>query len=98
MGEVIGIDSAKEGADGTGRTLTGPAMCTHCRHKWQAVTPVGYPDNLECPECGQYKGIVGAPVVPQEFWVCHCGSDLFYLTPTGASCRACGMVSNEWAE
>lgn len=22
MGEVIGIDSAKEGADGTGRTLT----------------------------------------------------------------------------
>jgi hypothetical protein len=97
MTNVIGFDLAK-GKDKTEFTLIGPAVCTNCKHQWQAVTPVGHHDNLKCPECSLFMGIVGAPVVPEKFWLCRCGSDLFYLTPSGAGCRSCGLVSSEWAE
>jgi len=30
-------------------------------------------------------------------WVCNCGSVLFFLTPEGAKCQKCGIVSNDWA-
>ena len=78
--------------------LSGPAICTHCSNKWTAVAPVGHHDNLECSGCGLFMGIIGAPVVPREFWVCDCESELFYLTKAGAACRKCGLVSSAWAE
>ena len=98
MSNIIGIDHAKKGSDKTVCTLTGPAICTHCKNEWTAVTPAGNHDNLECSECGLFMGVFGAPVVPHEFWRCDCGSRLFYLTKNGASCRTCGLVSSEWAE
>ena len=98
MSNVIGFDIAEKGGDRTMYTLTGPAICTHCSHKWTAVTPVGHYDNLECSGCGLFMGIIGAPVVPRDFWVCTCGSELFYLTTAGAACRTCGLVSSSWVE
>ena len=98
MSVVIGIDWAKKGDEKTVYTITGPAICTHCSHKWTAVTPVGNHDDLECSACGLFMGIFGAPVIPREFWVCGCGSDLFYLTKAGAACRLCGLVSSAWVE
>jgi hypothetical protein len=98
MGEVVSFDKAKEGGDETIYTLTGPAICTHCKHQWQCVTPAGSHDSLECPECSLHMGVVGAPVVPREFWECDCGSDLFYLTQDGAMCRTCGLVAVGWVE
>ena len=98
MSNVIDFDAAKKGSEKTVCTLTGPAICTHCKHEWTAVTPVGNHDNLECYACGLFMGIIGAPVVPREVWVCDCGSELFCLTKAGAACRACGLVSSAWAE
>ena len=91
MGEVVSIDSQKP-------HLSGPAICTHCKHEWQAVAPVGNHTNLQCPECGLHHGIVGAPVVPPEWWECRCGGELFYLTRQGAQCRACGIISQGWVD
>lgn len=31
-------------------------------------------------------------------WRCECGSILFFLTPNGAKCKKCGVISNDWAE
>lgn len=35
--------------------VSGPVVCTRCRHKWVAVRPVGA-DLLECPACGVNRG------------------------------------------
>lgn len=35
--------------------ISGPVVCTRCRHKWTAVRPVGT-DLLECPVCGASRG------------------------------------------
>lgn len=35
--------------------LSGPVICTRCRHKWIAVRPIGT-DLLECPSCGANRG------------------------------------------
>ena len=35
--------------------ISGPVICTRCRHKWIAVRPVGT-DLLECPVCGASRG------------------------------------------
>lgn len=92
MGDVIDFR-------GGGASLEGPAFCTRCEHRWQAVVPVGgVTDRLECPECRLWFGVLGAPVVPDWYWLCNCGSPLFYLTYQGARCRACGLISTDWAD
>ena len=35
--------------------LCGPAYCVDCRHKWEAVAPIGM-TVMTCPNCGQNKG------------------------------------------
>lgn len=35
--------------------ISGPVVCTRCRHKWVAVRPVGV-DLLECSACGASLG------------------------------------------
>lgn len=79
----------------------GEAICTHCRHKWHAVAPVGV-THFECPSCGTMKGTMRHPVghaPPHMVWVCKCGSDLFMLLSAGAPmCINCGSRANTWAE
>lgn len=76
MGEVV-----KFGKDDTREpTMTGPAKCVSCKHKWAAVSPIGVTTDLECPNCGAMKGIRETLVsVPDgsELWTCNCGCDAF---------------------
>lgn len=91
MGDVVDLNCQKP-------HLNGPAICTNCKHEWQAETPVGDHTNLKCPECGLHVGIIGAPVIPSEWWECVCGGELFYLTREGARCRTCGLISTDWVD
>jgi Zn finger protein HypA/HybF involved in hydrogenase expression len=72
--------------------LSGPAKCMSCNHEWQAVAPIGT-EWLECPECHLEKGRLAYPVQRYGLeWKCHCGNDLFRMTPDGCYCPNCG----EW--
>lgn len=35
---------------------TGEVVCTHCKHRWQAVAPEEVHE-FECPSCGMHKGV-----------------------------------------
>lgn len=73
--------------------LRGKARCLHCRHEWQAVTPVGKVAGLECPECNLSKGVMVGLVGPADeelIWKCECGCKVFYLTPGTVNCLNCG--------
>ena len=76
--------------------LSGPARCMACKHEWDAVSPVGVFDFLECPSCGAAKGVRTTLVVPDEVFRCTCGSDLYYLSPKGARCCNCGVMAEGW--
>lgn len=76
--------------------LSGQAVCPKCDHQWVAVAPVGVV-NLECPSCHLIHGVFKAAVVPETAWKCNCGNQLFFLTPGGAMCRGCGLISSDWA-
>ena len=79
--------------------LSGPAICTDCKHEWQAVRIVQRDaELLECPSCRKFFGVKRGPQVPETMWRCKCESNLFYLTPDGPQCRSCGNVSLEWCE
>jgi exosome complex RNA-binding protein Csl4 len=75
----------------TESTVTGKAVCVNCRYEWTAVAPTGV-DWLECPECHLMKGRFFYDCVREdkEHWYCHCGNDLFYMTPDGMYCPNCG--------
>ena len=75
--------------------LRGLARCLHCAHTWEAVTPEGIILGLECTACGLYKGVLQGLTEPEygRRWVCHCGSDLFYLLPHGCQCLLCGVIA-----
>lgn len=79
---------------GQGPHGTGLARCLGCRHEWRAVVEVGT-TQLECPSCGAWKGIFLGEYVPEEFWLCGCGCDLFYITTDGSCCPNCG-IRTEW--
>jgi hypothetical protein len=84
--------------DGTDEPhLAGPAFCGACHHEWSAVAPHGV-THLECPKCKRYWGALKHAVEPDQTWRCNCGEELFWLTPTGAMCRRCGVRSNDWAD
>lgn len=71
--------------------VSGPAICTKCRHEWVYVAEKSAErDTLECPSCGLYYGVLAAPFIPETVWECDCGSQLYYCTPEGFMCRGCG--------
>jgi hypothetical protein len=86
---------AKDGGDGP--HLEGEAICGACHHEWRAVSPTGTV-SLECPKCNRMWGTFKHQVEPETAWHCKCGEWLFWLTPTGAMCRRCGIRSNDWAD
>ena len=94
MSEVIPF-KAKERTDADGPHCEGQAFCGACGHEWVAVAPIGVV-HLDCPECGRRWGLFKNAVEPSVAWKCKCGEALFFLTPVGAMCRHCGIVSNDW--
>lgn len=88
MSNVVDLDSYRK------RTwLSGPVLCTACRHEWVGVFPEESRDVVECPECGRCKGVLKFPVVPEVAYVCNsCDGVLFYITPEGCTCRECGTL------
>lgn len=98
MSKVIKFPSAVESEEPDEPHLAGQAICGACGHEWEAVARVGA-DHLDCPNCGRLWGVFKNIVCPPQFyWRCKCGESLFWLTPTGAMCRRCGVISSEWAE
>jgi Zn finger protein HypA/HybF involved in hydrogenase expression len=84
--------SPTEPSDDATPHATGQAICLHCQHSWVAIAPVGTID-LECPECKLPKGAFNYACVPPDdvkVWECHCGNQLFYITPEGHWCPNCG--------
>lgn len=73
--------------------MTGQAICLHCKKEWQAVAEVGV-TQLECPECGLYKGVYRTLTIPVDkpLWQCQCGCHMFYITESHAYCGLCGIA------
>lgn len=100
MGDVVDLKIVTKNDDAEGGDephLEGPAFCGACHHEWQAAVPHGT-TLLECPKCSRWWGALKHAIEPKESWRCNCGEALFWLTPTGAMCRRCGLRSNRWAE
>lgn len=87
-GVVVDINSRKRVP-----TITGPVVCLHCKHMWEAVSPPGVFTDLECPKCelhkGVRKGLITVPVGAIR-WQCDCGCDAFILLEAYAVCIVCG--------
>lgn len=75
--------------------LSGEAICACCRHKWIAVAPVGTKE-LECPECGTFKGLFVNQVAPRSeyLWECNCGCQIFFILKEGIQCYQCGDIQS----
>jgi hypothetical protein len=86
-----------EGAvDGDGPHIAGLAVCTACKAEWAAVAPAGTVW-LECGDCGTERATWKyhcEPTEGEKIWMCNCESFLFYCTPTGVFCYACGAEQN----
>lgn len=85
MGEVVELSEYRPK-----RWLSGTMLCTVCKYEWDGVCPAGRKDGMDCPLCGVAKAVLKFPVVPQSYWMCGCGGELFYITPDGVCCRECG--------
>jgi len=70
--------------------LSGNAKCLACDYKWVAVAPIGTVD-LECPECGTWKGVYTGLTAPDTVWQCDCGNQHFYISQEDAMCSRCGL-------
>lgn len=86
MGEVVDIDALRP-------HMTGPVVCLSCKKKWVAVALVGSLD-LECPDCGLFKGVWEGVVRPKEWWQCKCGCCHFFVNIDGCHCAHCGVVQS----
>lgn len=82
--------------------LAGPYICLGCKHRWEAVRPIGASLHLECPECHVF---MTAPVGPIEragqHWHCDCDRDanvFAYSSEWGMYCILCGTSHNPLAE
>lgn len=73
MGKVIDICAG-------GDHLSGEAKCMNCDNTWQAVSPVGRFDELQCPVCNTMKGVMSYGCVPEVYWECDCGCHLFSIS------------------
>ncbi len=96
MSNVVAFPRKEEGVH-----LEGPAKCLACGHEWNAVSPVGVVNDLECPACGIRRGARTGTLTPHDeiIWRCNCGNDYFLLTPVGAPmCANCGVRATDWAE
>lgn len=93
-----GGDDGSDDGRSDGPHLSGEFVCGACLHEWTGVTAVGSAGHCECPRCHRWWGSAKHMVVPETFWRCTCGETQFWLTPTGAMCRRCGVRSNDWAE
>lgn len=72
--------------------LAGQAECGACGHKWEAVCPAGV-TRFDCPRCDRFWGVMRHAVEPLTAWRCHCGEQLFWITPKGCMCRRCGVLA-----
>ena len=92
MGEILAFRARQ--APETFR-LRGPARCMHCQHEWEAVSPEGVIDCLECPACRLPTGVRKGMCEPEKGvrWVCTCGCDLFYILVHGCQCLMCGLLA-----
>lgn len=87
MGDIVGFPEK------TDPFIEGKAICSHCRHEWEACAPAGTID-LECPECGGVKGLFKHPMGPgdgNERWECNCGCQIFMILPRSILCYECGI-------
>lgn len=96
-GEIVDFAAKREEREAEIPHLAGPAFCSACKHEWMAVAPIGTVEGLECPKCSRIFGAFKHEVAPKMAWQCNCGNILFWLTPEGAMCRKCGIVSHDWA-
>jgi len=96
MSNIVSLRPAKHG-EGDGPHLSGDFVCGACDHEWTGVAPVGI-THAECPKCHRFWGSAKHAVEPKQSWRCNCGEFLFWLTPNGAMCRRCGVISCDWAE
>lgn len=73
-------------------TAAGQAFCMACNHEWVCVAEVGT-HRLECPDCHRMTGMFKFEFAPPDdmlVMTCECGSQLFYMTPSGMLCPSCG--------
>jgi len=54
--------------DGQRPHVSGPVVCTRCRHNWVAVRPVDT-EMLECPVCGAYRGASFATMLYKPYLI-----------------------------
>jgi len=88
---VISLQAARE--DRTPH-LSGMVRCLACRVKWAAVAPAGTVW-MECPACSLERGrFIESARKAGAHWYCHCGCDLFHVTPNGYYCPNCGSGGN----
>ena len=85
LDNVVHADFSRKG------WVSGTARCVGCKHEWIAVVETGTTE-LECPECGAWKGVLLGTYLPAERWECGCECDLFRITRTGATCINCGTT------
>jgi len=91
-GKIVKLSDAKPDPH-----LVGKAKCLSCGKKWMAVSPVGVVEGLECPKCHLPKGVMVNLCGAEEgslVWTCHCGCDVFFLTPLFARCLGCGTAQS----
>lgn len=92
---MSGTVIAFPGKDDETPWINGKARCIGCGHEWQAVTPAGKPQGLECPECHALKGVIrGMAIAEGEIFICDCGNDLYFIYRNGMLCANCGV----WAK
>lgn len=77
--------------------LSGECFCGACGHEFVGVMPVGL-THIDCPKCKRIWGAMKHVVEPSETWACNCGERMFWLTPKGAMCRKCGIITTDWAD
>lgn len=93
-GNVVDIREAKG-------HIFGPMVCTGCEHEWDAYRDIGE-TTLTCPACQRELGLPKGEALPEVYWECHCGSNLFFITEYGPTCRMCGVIPScaqeDWDE
>jgi len=77
--------------------MEGPAFCVVCKHKWTSLRPTGTVE-LECPICERMTGVAYGLIDYDEptRWTCHCGNDLFRVTPDRTYCPCCGKTQKDF--
>ena len=88
MGTVTNIEEFRPHIDGK-------AVCLQCGHRWHAIAPVGTVE-LECTECGTWKGVFEGMTVPDLVLECNCGNQHFYICHEGAMCAKCGSMQSDF--